>query len=555
MSRLGRAIPPALVMALALALPASAVDSASASYRNSRSSLDSGGKRQTSASFRADAVAGGVSVSTALSASYLVRDGFMGVAFQPAKIADLWASSTALTTTVLLQWTAPGNDGQDDTVPGKFIIKYSSDPLKSPAASDGNFAVADDVPVAPPVPGQRGTVHTLTVPGLVAGVQYYFAIKTAERDGLRSVLSNGATAQVSASTSAIAGIPQEPFGLALSSAGAAITLRWMPVTRLADGTPFGNPNAATPAELSAYRVYRSTSLTQGTWTQLIQLSTPTVQWTDPAGGPQYFYAIRAMNTAGLSDRSVLRSVGSLFAYAVAPDDHTYLEVKTPSLAPIEGQTGVPMSAYLVEAKDRPEYLGGRVVKSVEFTAKQGGFSAASSSFELPSMGRLKLRYETASGAVVTSGVTSAIQAQPENLGVYWYNGVKWVQMYGVLDKTDQTLNVETKYLGQYELRLVERSEGFGFDSAGVSNKFVTPNGDGKNDGVVFTYDNPRDSAVRARILDLRGRVIVPDLPPGPVSNSRMWTGVAGGQAVPGGVYIYQIESEGRTFSGTVVVLK
>lgn len=552
--RLRQAVLPLLLL-LGLVRPAAAIDSASASFRNSRNAVDAGGLRKVSTSYRLHASVGGISVPAPVSASYAVRDGFMGMAFQPARINDLYASSTALTTTLLLTWTAPGNDGDDDTVPGKFIIKYSSVAAESPAISDAAFDAAATVADVPPVPGQRGTAHNLTVTGLTAGVQYFFAIKTAERDGVRSVLSNGATAYVATSTSAVALMPQAPFGVALSSAGASVTLRWMPVSRFSDGTFFANPSAATSAELQGFRVYRATSVVAATWTQMIQLSSATTQWTDVAGGPQYFYAVRAFNSVGPSALSIVRSVGNLFAYSVAPDSHTYMEVRVPSLAPIEGQANQPMTAYLVQAVDRSEYVGGRVVKSVEFTSKLGG-GMNTASFELPTMGRVKLRYDVdGQGRVSAANIVSPVASTPENLGVYWYNGVKWVQMYGVLDKIEQTVTVDTKYAGQYQLRLVEHVGGFGFDSAGVSNHFVTPNGDGKNDGVVFTYDNPRDSAVHSRILDLHGRVIVSDLPPGPVSNSRIWTGSAAAGPVPGGVYIYQIEAEGRVFSGTVVVLR
>ncbi len=109
--------------------------------------------------------------------------------------------------------------------------------------------------------------------------------------------------------------------------------------------------------------------------------------------------------------------------------------------------------------------------------------------------------------------------------------------------------------GQYQLRSVERPLAFNFNQAGVSNRLVTPNGDGKNDTVVFTYDNPRDSEVRVRLLDIRGKEVVGSLPAGPVSNSKQWDGTAGGRAVPGGVYIYQVEGEGRTFTGTIVIIR
>ncbi|MFH1723900.1 MAG: gliding motility-associated C-terminal domain-containing protein, partial [Elusimicrobiota bacterium] len=114
--------------------------------------------------------------------------------------------------------------------------------------------------------------------------------------------------------------------------------------------------------------------------------------------------------------------------------------------------------------------------------------------------------------------------------------------------------LRTQYLGRYQLRAVERVGAFTFDTAGVSNRLITPNGDGLNDSVVFTFDNPRDSAVSGKIFDLKGARVA-DMFPGPVADSLEWDARGGGQVVPGGVYIYQIEAEDSVSNGTVVVIR
>ncbi|MEQ1920312.1 MAG: hypothetical protein ABL955_14070, partial [Elusimicrobiota bacterium] len=447
------------------------------------------------------------------------------------------ASITALPTgpgTIVVSWPASSSYDRD-------FYRLHVDSVAPYNFGDEYVLVVDSTSVSTTLVGLNIGTYAFRISVVDKGLAPYAGV----------ALESAATSSTTATLLPTLNAAQAPFGVALSSAGVSVTLSWMPVQRYEDGTPFVDPAAATVAELSGYRVYRATSVIAGTWTQQVLLSSSTLGWTDAAGGAQYSYHVRAENSSGLSARSVIRTVGTLSAFAVAPDDRSYLEVTAPSVAPIEGFGGQVMTAYLVEASTRAQDLGGRVVKSVEFTAKQGGLTPATS-FELPGMGRLKLRYEMAGSAVVAAGLTAAVPATPGNLGVYWYNGSTWIQMYGRLDQTDQTINLETKYIGIYQLRLVERAEGFAFDQAGVSNRFVTPNGDGKNDAVVFTYDNPRDISVRARILDMRGRVIAGDLPQGPVSNSRAWTP---GAAVPGGVYLYQIEADGKTFSGSIVILK
>jgi hypothetical protein len=346
--------------------------------------------------------------------------------------------------------------------------------------------------------------------------------------------------------------PQEPFGLALTTAGFTTTLRWLPVVRFFDGAGFADPLAPVPDELLGYRVYRSTSPTLATWTeQAVIATTATVTWTDLAGGPQYYYHVKSENTSGVSDASVVRAAGSESAWIVAPDDQSSLEILSNSVAPVEGQPNDPMSAYLVDASSAPQELGGRVLRSVDFGAWQGGLLPAGN-LALPGMGILRMHYDLGASGSVTAAGFDTVATTPQNMSVYWWNGTRWVQLYGDLDAQAQMMIIQTKYLGRYQLRSVERPQAFNFNQAGVSNRLVTPNGDGKNDSVVFTFDNPRDSAVTVRILDIKGKQVAGDLPQGPISNSKSWTP---GPAVPGGVYIYQIESEGQVFTGTIVILK
>ena len=94
----------------------------------------------------------------------------------------------------------------------------------------------------------------------------------------------------------------------------------------------------------------------------------------------------------------------------------------------------------------------------------------------------------------------------------------------------------------------------GFVFNGVSNRFLTPNGDGRNDNVVFRFSNPRDSGGSVRIYDVRGRTLA-SLPVNPGDVSETWDGRAGGRIVDSGVYVYVVEVEGVSASGVVVVVR
>ena len=412
-------------------------------------------------------------------------------------------------------------------------------------------------------------VTTELIAGLSAGT-YIFKVTAVDRGqprypgvALESVAAGSVTIVLSLPIPA----PQAPYGIALTSGAASVTLSWIPTVRFADMTPFALSTAPTASELSGYGVWRSSSIVLGTWTDVAVLSTATLTWTDLTGDAspggcsfQCYYEVYSENATGLSARSVVRTGATKAAYVIGTDNQSFFEVMPNSVLPIEGVGGVANTAYLISASSRPQDLGslnGRVVKSVEFDAYQGGL-LLSPTLALSQPGRLSLHYELSSSSAVaaSSFFGQGVPPTPSNMSVYWFNGVNWVQLYGALDPISQTMSVQTTFFGQYQLRTVERTGGFSFNMAGVSNRYLTPNGDHKNDNVVFTFDNPNDAAVVGKIFDLKGRLIVPSLPQGPnAGNSLMWDGTAGGRSVPGGVYIYQIQGEGQTFAGTLVIIK
>ncbi|HEX4046466.1 MAG TPA: gliding motility-associated C-terminal domain-containing protein [Elusimicrobiota bacterium] len=106
-----------------------------------------------------------------------------------------------------------------------------------------------------------------------------------------------------------------------------------------------------------------------------------------------------------------------------------------------------------------------------------------------------------------------------------------------------------------------RVQGFSFN--GVSNRFITPNNDGRNDNVAFSYSNPFDSAGTVKIFDLRGHLLttIPinagglDTCPSATPGCPVWDGRANGQVVPTGVYIFVIAVESVVASGAVVVIR
>lgn len=103
-----------------------------------------------------------------------------------------------------------------------------------------------------------------------------------------------------------------------------------------------------------------------------------------------------------------------------------------------------------------------------------------------------------------------------------------------------------------------------FTFLGALTHVVTPNGDALNDVALFCFDNPRSSDVSGTVYDLRGNKVAglnfdssPANCPGviPTGGKMSWDAKVAGRAVSGGVYIYQIQSEGTTITGTVLVVR
>ena len=105
-----------------------------------------------------------------------------------------------------------------------------------------------------------------------------------------------------------------------------------------------------------------------------------------------------------------------------------------------------------------------------------------------------------------------------------------------------------------------------FTFNGVSNRFITPNGDGLNDFVMFSFSNPSDSAGTIKIYDLRGHLLTTIsinsggslvCPTGTAGDPGcpVWDGKVNGSAVATGVYIYVLSVDSVHASGALVVIK
>lgn len=100
----------------------------------------------------------------------------------PAPIADLAAGDRTLSS-VVLKWTAPGDDGNVRTA-SEYDVRYSPSPITA-----ANWNSATPV-IGEPTPQVAGTKQQFSVLGLTPGATYYFAMKTRDNANNYSGLSN-----------------------------------------------------------------------------------------------------------------------------------------------------------------------------------------------------------------------------------------------------------------------------------------------------------------------------------------------------------------------------
>jgi hypothetical protein len=387
---------------------------------------------------------------------------------------------------------------------------------------------------------------------LIPFVTYYYKLSAAEPQvgGQQSVL----TSTVSAVPFSVG--PMEPFGLNVNSSSNSITFSWTPTTRFPDGTPFLNISSPSIYELTGYRVLRSSAVcVTSTFTVISTMTYSVTTASDTTAGNPYFYLVQSFNAIGVSTQStVISSFGDRhFLLGDCATDLTIPASQAPSLNANTNSIGdIQISRRL-----RPEDVGGEVYQSAQFMPMLNGVTPLPN-FYLPAPANIVLHYQTSGGSPV--GDTTGMSLRPGagsdgNLGMYWFNNQQFNKMYGNVDTVDQTVSVQSPNLGIYQIRSQLRSTTAVFDISNISGRVITPNGDGLNDQVIFTYDpGPNNATPSGAIYDVRG-AFVANMTGGLVPNTLIWDGKASGRTVTSGVYVYQIKGDSKTFTGTIVVAR
>jgi subtilisin family serine protease len=103
----------------------------------------------------------------------------------PAPVSTLTVASAGLAS-VTLNWSATGDD-EYLGISSAYDVRFSTNPI-----NDANWAAAVRA-FGEPTPHSSGSLETMTVTGLTAGTQYYFALRARDNVGNESELSNVAS--------------------------------------------------------------------------------------------------------------------------------------------------------------------------------------------------------------------------------------------------------------------------------------------------------------------------------------------------------------------------
>jgi hypothetical protein len=404
------------------------------------------------------------------------------------------------------------------------------------AAAGGPYSLLASVPI-----GQASYTDT----GLQNGTAYFYRL-SAFRTGAES-----------AQSAAVSGIPADsiaPQGLERLRGrlnGGSYELSWAANPFNADGTAM--------SDLAGYRVYRTIDfdaapILVGT------LGAGTLAFNDVQGAsaaPSWYF-VRAVDTSGNEsiDSPWSQSPDPLapqtgrtpieYSYLVSPDRKGFFRVRSDVWAD---------NGMVVTWRHFSEEENGRTVASYEVVPLFSNGALAPASFKFPNRTELTFRYTPPPSGAAAGALAPNTAFQPKDLALFHFNGVEYVKVGGNVDTSNNTISAVTRLTGKYIVKQTLRATSFIVVQT-APRKIFTPNGDGVNDTFNIYFENPNDTAVSfAKVFDLTGAEVA-DLQLGQTGNSLSWDGRGrGGDVARGGVYVYQIQAEGRTWNGTIVVAK
>ncbi|MBK8575544.1 MAG: gliding motility-associated C-terminal domain-containing protein [Elusimicrobia bacterium] len=488
--------------------------------------------------------------------------------FAPDAVLDLAALATIVPGEVILTWTAPEDNGWlfTTTAPvNSYTVKYATFSISSEMAGGGstttwwNKALTAGSP--PSIPADPGNAETMQA-NLTPGTSYWFALESVDLKGNSSPIDTKAATPVLQAfvyTKSLGDTkpPAPVAGFVVTRTTPGYTITWPAVTQNEDGTPI--------MDLASYEVYRSPSLFDFAASSTVFASVPMagpLSVDIPTPAADTYFLIVAVDTTGrtsaIARSNFLHVTPQRFlGQTGTAQNGTYSRAFVPEGLIPELKTSQKNFLLCVEPETSSLANAGgsrtRATYTLCLREPNGVPAPKEMVLSRPQM-TVVLNYQGGNGGL-----------DKNKMGVLWWNGATWVKVAQAnveergVGAGDLTVSFNTAVQGVYQIRQFDVATELTLDKAAVFPQIFSPNGDGINDLIYFVIQNPKQSSVSGRIIDMGGAEVGVLRPAGsgaPTEDTLTWDGRdSSGQSVPPGVYIYQIKGEGKTITGTMVIAR
>ncbi|OGR76398.1 MAG: hypothetical protein A2X32_12445 [Elusimicrobia bacterium GWC2_64_44] len=458
---------------------------------------------------------------------YAVSVNDSGDSLAPSAVTDLTAVPGAAGGSVLLAWTAVGDDG-DIGAAAHYLVRYSTDP----AQDWGDF---DSLPGSSMTAGgPAGIAESMEMVGLSGGVTYYFEVKAVDEVG------NGANFSNEASTWAARDLlpPLPPSGLTVADApgdeGSALDLSWA----------LSPDDGAGAGDVYGYRVFRRAA-DEPLFSTAPYASTGAgvASYRDPAAtlNVRYYYSVAAFDSTG-------ESALSGEASGVSADNFRLVDISRGGSLRLADGARVEIPASAVSGSD------GVIFTRLDSVTYQPLARAAAAGSANPTGILYQVRFRSAltrltGRALVTLPYAASEVAgmQEENLKLYTLADGVWTMLdSSSADPAASKVSAEVIRFSTFTIM-----EYLPSGAVFADNEVYTYPNPARGETLAFKFRVAHKAFVRVDVYNVAGEQVAAlekaDCPAG--QTSEITWGIKG---MAPGVYVYRVRAESAAGSRTVI---
>ncbi|OVE77936.1 hypothetical protein BVX98_01675 [bacterium F11] len=318
--------------------------------------------------------------------------------------------------------------------------------------------------------------------------------------------------------------------------------------------PIENRDGTTATDLTGFHIYRSLdSELIGTSNPVATVSSNTTSWIDGSvNGTSYFYMVRSFDDSNIEsyNSAIVEAKEDPIHVVYSEDLGLRIMMSSAAASKLLYPTDGKVKRISISEGGPPS---GKTLISYSISIENDSDRTPIGDFQFDHPISLSFSVDTLSNRASSLQALATPFVAGET-AIYWHNGVENVKLGGTVDATNNWLSLNTIRTGNFQVKQVIRAA-----SAEIlqiwPKKIFTPNGDGVNDTINFSLDNPKDSSLSGKIFNLHGAHVA-NLTTGSDGSSLYWDGRRkGGNMAPKGIYLYQIEVDGNQMSGTIVVAR